>query len=201
MPIRRTVRRTSCHVRCLSRETVDAVGSSGTVWNVEQMQKLLKNRTAVVIVLVALVGVLCAGVAVVLSQGGSSYDADPREQARGVTETVTVTAPARNASGAIPAQPRPGELPPLVASAGDCKVQLNKLRDLMEEVPSGLLPRTPAQDALFNQQMSLITGTVATPGACSPETVAMFREQEVGPWLTWAPPSPTPTPAPTDAPK
>jgi hypothetical protein len=122
----------------------------------------------------------------------SSPGLDSRESARGVVTEVTVTEPVRSENGAIPAQPRPGQLPPVIAAEGDCKVELDKLRDFMEEVPSGLMPRTAEQDARFNTQMAKIVGTTEQPGVCSTETVSLFRAQEISSWLTWAPPASPP---------
>ena len=179
----------------------------GTVGGVK-VSSIVKDRrvwAGSAIVVAAAVGTT----ALVLSTQSPPLDA--REQARGVTNTVTVAAPAPGPKGQLPAQPRPTQLPALIEASGQCKVALDNMRGFLERVPSGLAPRTVAQNAEFNAYLTAIVGTPTTPGACDAETATKFRAQEVAPWLTWAvppgytappePSKPTPTGAKMPVPK
>lgn len=175
----------------------DSPAPTGTgVWHTHR-----QTMIAAAIVAVGAVGL--AGLYV----GTRNADLDSREQARGVTEVVTVPSQQAGADGSVAAVPRPNELPPLIESSGECKTALNGVRDLIDSIPSGLSPRTPEQDQALTTALSRVGGAGGT-GACSPEIAAAFRAQELAPWLTWAPPATSaspaaapPTPAPTTAKK
>lgn len=91
------------------------------------------------------------------------------------------TAEARGET-AIPARPRPDTPAETVASDGPCHDAMETVRALVAQVPSGAL--------LDEAQNRVLTGGLAAVDrSCSPASATAFREQEVVPWLTWAPPA------------
>lgn len=82
----------------------------------------------------------------------------------------------------IAAQPRPEVLPEPVAATGDCAAAMTGIRALIEEVPSGSM-LTEAQNQM------LTAGLASVDESCTEGLAGEFREREVLPWLTWAPPA------------
>lgn len=189
-----------------STRGVRALGSRLTRRSPFAGDGVLASTPAKVIAAATGVALLLSGVGVVLTlTGPPDTPAAKRESSRGFTTTVTV--PVYPVGAAVAAQPRPSQLPPLIQADGDCKVQLDILRDLFDRVPSGLMPLSKDDQKILNEQLTKI----GPPGpgqsaACSPQTAQLFRQQELGPWLVWQPPAATapapaaPAPAKSSAP-
>ncbi len=94
---------------------------------------------------------------------------------------VTAAAPEAG-SEPIAAQPRPEVLPEPVAATGDCAEAMAGIRALIAEVPSGSMLTEP-------QNRTLTAGLASVDEACPEGVAGEFRDSEVVPWLTWAPPA------------
>jgi hypothetical protein len=125
----------------------------------------------------------------------SQLRADKRADDRGVTDTVTV--PVFAPGSAMPSQPRPAKLPPIIKADGDCKVALDQLRDLFDRIPSGLMPLSTDDRKFLNDMLTKIGPAPSGKQAvCSADIAVKFRQQELSPWLIWTPPAATQSPAP-----
>lgn len=82
----------------------------------------------------------------------------------------------------IPARPRPDTPPETVPAEGACREAMEAPRLLVAAVPSGAL-----LDEVQNR--ALTDGLAAVDAACPAAIAAAFREREIVPWLTWAPPA------------
>lgn len=127
---------------------------------------------------------------------------DARIDARGTTSTVTVPQEQPLPGGGYASVPRPATLPPVVEAQGECKVQLDKIRDLIDRVPSGLMPLDSNDQTLLYDTLAAIGGA-GSVGVCPLDVAKTFRMQELAPWMSWqvpsqAVPAPTQTPSPPE---
>lgn len=150
------------------------------------------RKTVAVLCVFGAAAAVAAAVTLWMSSPQRHYDA--REQARGVTDVVTVASQVPAADGAVGSVPRPAVLPPVISASGQCKDALDAVRQLMDAVPSGLMPLTPDQQRTLTAGLARIGGA-GQAGVCASQTADAFRAQELAPWLQWAPPAASSTAA------